>query len=270
MLADFTVEQCSTTGTSNPYALSVGVLSGYQAWSAAGIASGTVVIYVAKTAPSSPGGMKYEMGYGALTTGSPWTIARTGIIKSSNGNAAVDWQSQDIYYVMSAPFDAALAGLMVGNMATSRPAWAQAGFEWLDKTAGLATRWLRKLYSGSADIETGRLHVVNGVYTAAMSMDAIDIGAAGVTVDDTHRDKFLDFNVTAAGRTCTLSAGASYAKGFAFGVYGYGSLANNVALTPNGSETINDGAGGAALNILGGAPKIVRWDHVRGAWRVHG
>lgn len=271
MLGDFIVERCSTTGTTSPYSLSLGVPSNstYQRWSGGDFASGDVVFYVARTQPNSPGGMKYEEGWGVLATGTAWTITRN-VLKSSNSNSAVDWQLQDLYVVYSAPVGVALGKLLVGNIATTRPSWAQAGFEWFDKSAGLASRWLRKVYNGTSDVETGRYHAVNGVYTAAMSMDIVDNGAANLTISDMHRDKFIDFNVTAAGRTCTLGTVSSYAKGFAFGVYGYGATGNNVALTPDGAEKINEGAAGAALNIAGGAPKIVRADHVRGAWLVYG
>lgn len=271
MLSDFIVERCETTGTSSPYSLSLGVPgnSTYQRWSDGDFTSGDVVFYVARSQPNSPGGMKYEEGWGILTTGTSWTITRN-VLKSSNSNAAVDWQLQDLYVVYSAPVGVALGKLLTGNIATSKPAWAQMGFEWLDKSAGVSTRWLRKIFNGTTDVETGRYHAANGVYTAAMSMDVVDNGAAGLTIADVHRDKFIDFNVTAASRTCTLGAVSTYAKGFAFGVYGYGSTSNNIALTPDAAEKINEGAAGAALNIAGGSPKIVRADHVRSAWLVHG
>ena len=101
-------------------------------------------------------------------------------------------------------------------------------------------------------------------------MDILDQGASNITIDATHRDKFIYLNVTALGRTCTVSPVSTYARGFCFGVYGYGATGNNVSLTPDAAEKINEASVGVVLSIAGGSPKIVRADHVRSAWIVHG
>ena len=266
MMKDAVAETCATVGTGS-FALGGALNAGFNTF-ATRFTSGVTVYYFAKTTQASLNGPKYEYGVGTFT--SPSTITRADVKLSSNANAAVSWLATDTYLVYSAPSADALAALLIGNMATSKPTWAASGFEWLDSTAGVGVRLLRKLWNGSTDVETGRYHAVNGVYTAAQSMDVLDQGAANLTIADAHRDKFVYFNVTAASRTCTLSPVSSYARGFSIGVYGYGATGYNVALTPDAAEKINEGSVGVALNIAGGSPKIVRADHVRSAWIVYG
>ncbi len=231
-------------------------------------ATSSVVFYCDRTTESSPNGDKREYGWGVLTWGTTDTIARN-VLLSTNSNNKVDWLADDEHIVYQAPLLDVLGPLLIGHLGTL-PDWAQAGFARWDVSAGLATRWIRKLFNGTSEIEVGRYHADNGVYTPSMSMDVVDIGAAGTNVDSTHKDKFLRFDVTAANRACTFPAGASLGKGFAVGVYGYGSTGNDVVLTPNGSEKFNEESGGATLAVAGGSPKLVRWDHVGGQWLVHG
>ena len=81
-LADRVKETSTTTGTGT-YSLAGAVL-GYRAFSSAFVTT-DVVFYCAED------GTNWEVGAGTLTTGTPWTLARTTILASSNAGAAVDW-----------------------------------------------------------------------------------------------------------------------------------------------------------------------------------
>lgn len=83
-LADRVKETTTTTGTG---AISLGGAAvGYRAFSAA-FATGDTVYYCIE------GGAEWEVGIGTLTSGSPWTLARTTILASSNAGAAVNFSA---------------------------------------------------------------------------------------------------------------------------------------------------------------------------------
>lgn len=267
MLKDDVIEAGSTVGDGDTLSLN-GAVDDTRLRFRDRYATSSVVFYCDRTTETSPNGLKREYGWGILTWGATDTITRN-ILLSTNNNNKIDWLTSDVHIVYQAPLLDVLGPILFGNMG-ALPAWAQDGFERFDPTAGIATRLIRKLTAQGVEVETGRYHGVNGVYTPSMAMDVVDTGTAGTTVDATHKDKFLRFDVTASNRACTFPAGATLAKGFAVGVYGYGATGNNVVLTPNGSEKFNEGAGGATLDVAGGSPKLVRWDHVGGQWLVHG
>lgn len=81
-LADRVKETSTTTGTGT-YSLA-GAVTGFQAFSDAFVTT-DVVYYCAED------GANWEIGEGTLTTGTPWTLARTTILASSNADAAVNW-----------------------------------------------------------------------------------------------------------------------------------------------------------------------------------
>lgn len=81
-LADRVKETTATTGTGS-YSLG-GAASGFQAFSDA-FATADTVYYCVED------GTDWEIGIGTLTTGTPWTLARTTILASSNADAAVNW-----------------------------------------------------------------------------------------------------------------------------------------------------------------------------------
>jgi len=83
-LADRVKETTTTVGTG---AISMGgAVTGYKAFSAA-FTSGDQVYYCIED------GTNWEVGIGTLTTGTPWTMARTLITSSSNSGAAVSWSA---------------------------------------------------------------------------------------------------------------------------------------------------------------------------------
>lgn len=74
-------ETTTTTGTGT---ISMGgAVTGYQAFSASGFASGDITCYCIVN------GSSWEVGIGTLTSGAPWTMARTTILSSSNAGAAI-------------------------------------------------------------------------------------------------------------------------------------------------------------------------------------
>ena len=81
-IADRVKETTTTTGTGT---VSLGgAVTGFRAFSSA-FASGTVVYYCITD------GTNWEVGYGAATTGTPWTLARTTVLASSNAGALVSF-----------------------------------------------------------------------------------------------------------------------------------------------------------------------------------
>ena len=264
MMKDAVAETCATVGTGS-FALGGALNAGFNTF-ATRFTSGVAVYYFAKTTQASLNGPKYEYGVGTFT--SPSTVTRADVKLSSNANAAVSWLSTDTYIVYSAASADALAALLIGNMATSKPTWAQAGFEWLDSTAGIGTRLIRKLWNGSADVETGRYEGTPAVYVPSPRLYFRDTGTSGATVAATDVGNCIDCDVTLADRAVTLPAGATLGHGFSVWVYGYGSTGNSVVLTPGAGEKINEGSVGATKSIPGGVLTRVIWDGAKGAWRT--
>ena len=168
----------ATTGTGT-YTLSGAVFSGRTF--AQGFPSGGTVGFFAQTADKS----KWEFGYGTLTVGPPRTLTRSTILKSSNADSAIDWQADDVKYIFSIASADALAGLMVGNLATSRPWWVRQGGRWWDYAAGLAVSWKDYLYSGSANVRVGLFDAVK-----AIGAELKDLGMAHTEVRVAMADEF--------------------------------------------------------------------------------
>lgn len=75
-------ETTSTTGTGT-YDLN-GAATGFQSF-VAGIGNGNTCVYTCTD------GTNWECGIGTVASDSPDTLARTNVVSSSNGNAAVNW-----------------------------------------------------------------------------------------------------------------------------------------------------------------------------------
>lgn len=84
--ADRVRETSATTGTGT-YSLA-GAVTGYRGF-VAGVGTTNTCYYAATD------GTDWEVGLGTVTDGSPDTLARTSILKSSNSNAAVSWGAGD-------------------------------------------------------------------------------------------------------------------------------------------------------------------------------
>lgn len=81
-LADRVKETTSTAGA-GAYALA-GAVTGYRSFAAAFLTADEVGYCVED-------GIDWEVGVGTLTSGTPWTLARTQVLSSSNAGAAVNW-----------------------------------------------------------------------------------------------------------------------------------------------------------------------------------
>ncbi len=94
-IADRVKETTTTTGTGT---VSLGgAVTGFRAFSSA-FATGTVVYYCITD------GTNWEVGYGAVTTGTPWALARSTVLASSNAGALVSFAagSKDVFCTMPA------------------------------------------------------------------------------------------------------------------------------------------------------------------------
>jgi hypothetical protein len=94
-LADRVRETTTTVG--NGTVNLAGAVGGYQAFSAAFV-SGTDIFYCITD------GTNWEVGHGALTSGAPWTLARTVVLSSSNSGALVSFGAgaKDVFCTMPA------------------------------------------------------------------------------------------------------------------------------------------------------------------------
>lgn len=143
-VADRVKETSITTGTGT-YSLA-GAATGFRAFSSA-FATGDTVYYCVED------GVDWEVGIGTLTSGTPWTMARTTILGSSNSGSAVSWAAgtRNVYCTFPAA-QAAVAitknaiingGMMVGQrgdltLGSSAPA-ANAGYGKVDRWQAWAT-----------------------------------------------------------------------------------------------------------------------------------
>lgn len=248
MFADKTMEASTITGTGS-YQLGTPV-GAFQSWRTT-FATASIVFYYAENGDGS----SWEYGYGTFTTGSPDTISRT-VLGSSTGSA-ISWVVGDApIYVYSVPIGVMLKHLALGGRATARPAWAQRGLRWLDESdanAWTTTRAIDKIYDGAADHELGRYEATPGIYVASPRRPTLVVGGAGLTLTANHVGWRLTFDTSAASRALTLPAIASVDKGYMVSGLGL-SAANGVVITPNGSEVVDFGAGGATLTIPGKVP----------------
>jgi len=255
--ADETVETSNTTGTGT-YNLE-GAKGDYLPFSST-FTTGDQPAYGVRNNNNT----KWELNRGAaFTAGSPDILAR-GVWKSTNGNAPVSWTSDDLPLTVYVPASAEVhEGVVTGWLATARHALLRAGGAWWDYTLGIGTTWIEKLYTGSADIEKGRAHLVSGIFVASPRRLWVDLGAASKTLDADDIGKVLQFDCTAAERTATLLASATAKHGYSVDVVAYGSTTNGVTLAPNGSDAINQ------LRIPPGGRWRLEWDGARSAWRVY-
>jgi hypothetical protein len=257
MFADSVMESSSTTGTGT-YTLvgAVGASRSFEQDFADGATIGYFVSNLDKT--------KWEECTGVLTYGPPRTLTRT-VKKSSNAGAAIDWLVGDTYYIFSIASADALAGVLKGNLATTRPWWASAaGSGWLDYTLGIAVAWVKKRWTGSVDIEEGRHYITPSIFAASQRALFVDKGAAAYAFTADDIGKVLCFDTTASVRALTMLAAS--ATGMGHGAYvfvaPYGSTTNGVTFTPGGSDTT------ALATAPPGRITKFKWDGAKNTWRA--
>jgi len=231
MFAERTMETGASSGTST---LTLGTsVSGWKTWRSQ-LADTTVVFYFAEISDGSI----WEAGYGTLAYGSPDTIASRTLLISSTGSL-VDFASATVY-VMSVANAAALKH-MLNPLASTRPAWLQAGGTWRDYTLGLGTTWVEKLAtSGVAggDAEMGRLDVAKKIYIASNAAPIRDTTTSGSTIAVTDRGYIVSHDTSAAVRVAVLPAVATATEGFYVGIYADGIFP--VFLDTNSTEAVDN------------------------------
>lgn len=261
--AEETVELSNTTGTGT-YTLE-GPKGSYFPFSAS-YATGEKPAFVVRNRLNTKS--EYNRG-GALTIGPPDMLAR-GVWKSTNGDAAVSWTSDDLPLTITVPSSAELhEGVVTGWLSAARHALIRAGAMFFT-TADVAVSWRHKLATGDAtDTGIGTYDAVKGAYFPDHRRYFVEIGAANTVLTAAMAGQTLKFDVTAAARTLTLLAGATSGIGPGFPVYvfPYGGT-NAVGLAPNGSEVVDGGTTGATLYVPAGRITALWWDDVAGQWKT--
>lgn len=263
MFGEKTLYSSTITGT-GAYTLDAAV-GAFKSWRSQA-ADGSTVFYCAENAD----GTIWEIGYGTLTYASPDTISRT-LVASSTG-ALITWVAADApIYVYSAPTAAALNHMIKGGLATSRPAWLQAGGQWLDYTLGLAVTWVKNRWTGSVNIEEGRFDVANSLFTPSPRRPWTATGTSGKTVAAADIGGVFTFNNSAASRTMTLPANGTAGIGHGFKVGGLGLTSGGqygIVVTPAAGDGIEGGADAATKTIPGGIRFDAVWDEPTDTWRI--
>lgn len=263
MFANKVMEASSITGT-GAYQLgtSVGV---FNTWRSK-FANGSTVFYYATNADGS----KWEAGWGTLTYGAPDQISRA-VLDSYTGSA-VSWAVSDApIYVYNTADGRALAWLIAGARGSATPSWLPDGVTWIDDSAGIGTRLVDKLkISLSTHIERGRYIAAPGIWVASPRHYWQNKGAASYTIAADDVGSVITFDVTAASRVATLPANnaTGIGHGFRVGILAYGNADNGVTLTPNGSDAIDDLAGGSSLSMVTDRIVWVEWDGANSKWRT--
>lgn len=217
-LADRVKETTTSTGTG---AISLGGASvGYRAFSAA-FSTGDSVYYAIE------GGAEWEVGIGTLSSGTPWTLARTTILASSNAGAAVNFSAGTKNVFCTRPANTGAWACLVGGTGTDDiracAATADGGFV-TAANSGLYIHLVKFTAAGLIDWQ--RLIV------AASASDDIDI-----CIDGSGNIFILTFGGTYDYICKVSSAGALLAQKtitLAVGSYAYGlgaDASGNVFLT---------------------------------------
>jgi hypothetical protein len=153
---DNIAEQSSTIGTGN-YELD-GPLVGYRSFDD-DFALSDCPYYAVKNADESK--YEYNKGTTTFTPGSPDTLARD-VWLSSNTNAAVAWDSDDLPLIIYVPTSGELLEMMVkGWLDTTRNALLSFGFWWDQDSVSSGIHEL-KLYDGNTDVVMGHANTVTG------------------------------------------------------------------------------------------------------------
>ena len=207
--ADRVKETTTTTGTGT-YSLA-GAKTGFRAFSSAFI-SGDVVQYCVADATN------WEVGEGTLTTGSPWTLARTTILASSNSNNAVDWAAgtRDVFTTLSA--------LRYGReiLTAARTYYVRTdgsdSNNGLANTSGGAFLTLQKAVNVVCALDMSiyqvTIQVGNGTYTAGASLGAYTGAYGPIIQGDTSTPSNVLVSVTSSTCFANSSGRAWVVKGF--------------------------------------------------------
>jgi hypothetical protein len=124
-IADRVKETTTTTGTGT---VSLdGAVTGFRAFSSA-FTTGTVVYYCITD------GTNWEVGYGAVTTGTPWTLARTTVLASSNAGSLVSFGAGTKDVFCTAPAAVNIPSITGNALKVLRANAAETGLEYVTIT----------------------------------------------------------------------------------------------------------------------------------------
>ena len=212
---------------------------------------------------------KWELNRNAtITYGTPDRLTR-GVFRSTNGDAAVSWTTDDLPLTVYVPASADVhEGAVTGWLASARHALLRAGATWWSSAAGLAVNWVQYLYNGSADVRMGIYDAVKALYFPDGRRPTTAIGAANKTVAAADIAGVFTYNTTAAARTITLPAGSTLKDGFETEHLGL-STAFGLIFTPDAGDAIDFGSAGASKTVIGHVPVRIRWDGAAGQWRTN-
>lgn len=259
MFADGVMESSSTLGTAD-YVLTGSRFNGLQF--NAKFVNNQAVAVVSQTLNRS----KYEIIVGTFLTG-PSRITRTTVLSSSQGGSKVNWQAGDVYYISSFASADALAGMLSGNLATSRPWWVRNGGRWLDYTAGIGVSWIDKFVKDTgADLRVGLFDVVKGLYFADNRVPSTSVGAADKSFTAADIGGAFTFNTSAAARTATLpTAAMAVGDGYSLQLNTTDSQ-YGLTLTPDATHSIDYLGAGVSKVVPGGKNVRIRWDASVSQW----
>lgn len=259
MFADGVMESSSTLGTGT-YTLTGARFNGLTF--ASKFANNQPVVFIAQTLNRS----KYEIILGSFLTG-PSRLARTTVLQSSNGGSKISWLSTDVYYISCFASADALAGMLSGNLETSRPWWVPQGGRWWDYTAGLAVNWIEKLgKTSSTDVRTGLFDAVKGYYFPDNRVPSTSVGAANKSFTAADIGGAFIFNTSAAARTATLpTAAMAVGDGYTLQLNTTSSQ-YGLTITPDASHSIDYLGAGVSKVVPGGTNFTIRWDASVSQW----
>ncbi|WP_119461879.1 hypothetical protein [Rhodospirillaceae bacterium SYSU D60014] len=177
MFADKTLESTTTTGTGT-YGLD-GAPSGWRTF-VTGFGTGALCAYYAQVADGSI----WEAGIGTVTDATPDTLTRDTILASSNSGAKINWGA-GTKYLSSIPNAVILSALLKGNIGTSRPAWLEAGGQWIDNSG---TPWEVYLFDGTDDTLIYAIDMSTGAisFPGDTTVKSTDAGTTGPTLSLYH------------------------------------------------------------------------------------
>jgi hypothetical protein len=235
--AEQTVETSNTTGTGT-YTLE-GAKGDYLPFSAS-FSNGDKPVYVVRNRDNT----KWEMNRGgALSIGSPPDTLARGVWKSTNGNAAVSWTTDDLPLTVYIPASSELdEGVVTGWLASARHALLRAGASFWTY-ADIAVRWRRQIATGdAAQVDDGIYDVAKTVWVGYQNAPIRDTGTSGSTIATSaaasDRGYIVSHNTAAAARVAALPAAATAGEGFYVGIYADGIFPTFI--DTNGSEAVDN------------------------------
>lgn len=191
-IADRVRETTTTTGTGT---VSLGgAATGFRAFSSA-FATGTVVYYCITD------GTNWEVGYGAVTTGTPWTLARSTVLASSNAGSLVSFGagSKDVFCTQPASM-LNLYALLAGS--ASQAFSMSTAAQGTNTTRGATTAFV------VSEINKHKNVIIGGDFSTNPWQRGTSFTLPALTENTPTSDRFLVSNVTDGALTVSKTADA--------------------------------------------------------------